>query len=137
MPNQSPFVFATSKNGKKDELKAKETRHKSKGILGDIAGIPKGIRKMKNQQAYNKQKNEEEKLKQARRDYEIAAAKTGVHEEVNKAKELTLQAKERELQARTKEHVLKQQETNLKKQKEEDFWAIKKRIQAVKPETVV
>jgi len=125
----SPFIFATGKR-KTEDLPKKQ---KNSGLFGDIAHT---LSKMKQKRQMQQRKEAEEKLRQARRDYEIAAATTGIKEETIKAKLAALDARERELQAIKREHEIKQQEEALKKKKEEDFWAIKKRVEAMKSETV-
>jgi len=133
------FVFAPkSKGSDNNDLKEQhEEQHKKKSVFGQIGNLPNTVKEYKQNREVNKTKAAEEQLKQARRDYEVAATKAGVQEEQTKVVAEQLKAKQHEQQAKIAEDQMKNVGEQEKQNKEETYWDIKNRVQRSKPENVL
>jgi hypothetical protein len=136
MSSKNGFVFAPKGKGKDNDLNPQKTvePEKKKGFMVDMGNMSQKVSEFKQNREANKEKAAEAQLKQARRDYEVAATKAGVQEEKTKVVEEQLKAKQQEQNAKAAEEQMKNAGVQEKQQKEETFWDVKNRIHRSKPE---
>jgi hypothetical protein len=128
------FVFVSGGRGKKDELGEK----KEKSAINNITNVPgdlkNAVAEMKRNREAAQQQAAQNQLDQSKRDYEVAAAQTGIQEEKTKTIEQELLAKQQLQDAQQQEELVKQGGPAAAARNDETFWDVKKRISSQKAE---
>lgn len=134
MTENNGFVFVSGGNRKRDELGAKKDDHAINNITGIPGDLKNAVENMKRQKEENQQRIAQQQLEQARQNYEVAAAQTGIQEEKTKTVEQELLAKQQLQESQQQEELIKQGGPAATKKGDETFWDIKKRISSEKAE---